>query len=123
MTFAMKPQVLEKLSESQDFYALTKGVLALCEPFGPEHASRLVHTRGAARVACLVELESAKQQAALAHLLGARVLNGAVCLEVPVHKDFAGRGKVVALASPGMGAESRLPQQPAARAASTQASA
>jgi hypothetical protein len=47
-----------------------------------------VHNRGASRVACLIELESAKQQAALARALGARVLNGAACLEIPVEKDF-----------------------------------
>jgi hypothetical protein len=118
----MKADVTEQLSEARDFYSLTRGVLALCEPFGPVHAFRLVHNRGASSVACLVELESAKQQPVLARTLGARVLNGAVCLEVPVHKDFGNQGKVVALASPAAGPELRLPQQPTARAATTQAS-
>src|ERR1700704_1554613 len=104
----IKPDVMDQLRDARDFYALTKGVLALCEPFGPVHAFRLVHNRGASRVACLVELESAKQQPALARMLGTRVLNGAVCLEVPVHKDFGNHGKVVTLASPVTGAEPRL---------------
>jgi hypothetical protein len=84
----MKPEVVDKLSEARDFYALTKAVLSMCEPFGPVHAFRLVHNRGAARVACLIELESPKQQPALARALGARVANGAACLEIPVDKDF-----------------------------------
>ena len=84
----MKPEVAHKLSAARDFYALTKAVLSMCEPFGPVHAFRLVHNRGAARVACLIELESPKQQPALARALGARVANGAACLEIPVDKDF-----------------------------------
>jgi len=85
----MKPEVAQKLSDAQDFYGLTKAVLSMCEPFGPVHAFRLVHNRGAARVACLIELESPRQQPALARALGARVLNGgAACLEIPVDKDF-----------------------------------
>jgi hypothetical protein len=92
----MKPEVAEKLCEARDFYALTKAVLSMCEPFGPVHAFRLTHNRGAARVACLIELESQKQQTALARALGARVLNGAACLEIPVEKDFGSDGNVVA---------------------------
>jgi hypothetical protein len=84
----MKPEVAEKLSEARDFYALTKAVLSMCEPYGPVHAFRLTHNRGAARVACIIELESPKQQPALARALGARTLNGAACLEIPVDKDF-----------------------------------
>jgi hypothetical protein len=93
----MKPEVMDKLREARDFYALTKGVLALCEAFGPVHAFRLVHNRGASRVACFIELESLKQQPALARALGCRTLNGAVCLEVPVSRDFPSEAKVVAL--------------------------
>jgi len=84
----MKPDILDKLGEAHDFCALTKSVLALCEPYGPVHAFRLTHNRGAARVACLIELESPKQQPALARALGARTLNGAVTLDVPVSRDF-----------------------------------
>ena len=84
----MKPEVAEKLGEAHDFYTLTKAVLSMCEPYGPVHAFRLIHNRGAARVACLIELESTKQQPALARALGARVFNGAACLEIPVDKDF-----------------------------------
>jgi len=84
----MKPDVAEKLGEARDFYALTRAVLSMCEPYGPVHAFRLIHNRGAARVACLIELESPKLQPALARALGAKVLNGAACLEIPVNRDF-----------------------------------
>lgn len=95
----MKSEVMEKTRDARDFYALTKDILGMCEPFGPVHAFRLVHNRGASRVACIIELESSKQQAALARALGARTLNGGVCLEVPVRKDFGEPRTVVALAS------------------------
>jgi hypothetical protein len=93
----MKPEVAEKLSDANDFYELTKAVLSLCEPYGPVHAFRMVHNRGSARVACLVEMESPKQQQALARALGGRVLNGAACLEIPVEKEFGGGRKVAVL--------------------------
>lgn len=96
----MRPDGTEKLRDAGDFYALTKGVLTLCEPFGPVHSFRFVHNRGAASVACYIELESPKQQPALARALGTRTLNGAVCLEIPVRKDFGSHGKAVALATP-----------------------
>jgi hypothetical protein len=84
----MKPEVLDKLAGAPDFYTLAKSVLDMCEPFGPVHSFKLVHNRGAARVACIIELEYPKQQPALARSLGARALNGAACLEIPVGKDF-----------------------------------
>ena len=118
---------MEKLLDSRDFYALAKGVLALCEPYGPVHAFRLIHNRGVSRVACFIELESPKQQPALARALGTRTLNGAVCLDIPVRKDFGSNGKVVALATSATAAasspagEPRLPQPPVARTANTQA--
>src|SRR5712671_2473789 len=96
----MRPEILDKLASAHDFVALTKGVLALCESYGPVHAFRLIHNRGAARVACLIELESPKQQPALARALGGRTLNGAVTLDIPVSRDFASGGKVVTLAAP-----------------------
>src|SRR5258708_29606057 len=102
----MKPDVMERLSDSRDFYALVKGVLALCEPFGPVHAFRLEHNRGASRVACFIELESPKQQPALARALGTRTLNGGGCLDVPVRKGFVTQGKVVGLASSAGGVSS-----------------
>jgi hypothetical protein len=49
-------------------------------------------------VACLIELESPKLQPALARALGAKVLNGAACLEIPVDKDFGGQRKIAVLA-------------------------
>jgi hypothetical protein len=94
----MKPEVAEKLCEARDFYALTRAVLSMCEPYGPVHAFRLVHNRGAARVACLIELESPKQQPLLVRALGAKTLNGAACLEIPVDKDFGGPCNVHAFA-------------------------
>jgi hypothetical protein len=118
----MNPDVTEKLRDARDFYALTKGVLALCEPFGPVHAFRFVHSPGAASVACFIELALPKQQPALARALGTRTLNGTVCLEIPVRKDFGSHGKVVALASPATSFEPRLAQSAAAQAASSQAS-
>ena len=93
----MKPEVEGKLGEADDFYTLTKAVLAMCEPYGPVHAFRLIHNRGASRVACLVEMESPKQQTVLAKALGARQLNGAACLDIPVRKDFGGTVRVAAL--------------------------
>src|SRR3954470_21609179 len=108
----MKPDILEKLSDSRDFYALAKGVLSLCEPYGPVHAFRLIHNRGVSRVACLIELESPKQQPALARALAPPPLNGALCLTTRVRKDLGSHGKVVPLASPSAG-EPRPPQQPA----------
>src|SRR5260221_9577015 len=86
----MRPDIVEKLGEAQDFCALTKSVLALCEPYGPVHAFRMTHNRGAARVACLVELESPKQQEKLVRALGARSVNGAASIEIPVTDEFAG---------------------------------
>ena len=77
-----------RVSEARDFCALTKGILGLCEPFGPVHSFKLVHNRGANRVACLIELESAKQQPALARALGGTTVNGSVCLEIEVGHDF-----------------------------------
>jgi hypothetical protein len=93
----MKPEVTDKLGEADDFYSLTKAVLALCEPYGPVHAFRLIHNRGAARVACLIEMESPKQQGVLARALGARELNGATCLDIPVRRDFGAPIKVAVL--------------------------
>src|SRR3954470_4949924 len=83
----MKPEVMDLLSEASDFNALTKIVLSLCEPYGPVHSFRFVHNRGASRVACFVELESPKQEMALARSIGAR-MNAAVCLNIPGPKNF-----------------------------------
>jgi hypothetical protein len=102
----MTPELADKLGEADDFYALTKAVLAMCEPYGPVHAFRLVHNRGAARVACLIEMQSPKQQGVLARALGARQLNGAACLEIPVRKDFGAPFKVAVL-KPNSAAEAR----------------
>ena len=108
MGLAMKPEVLKKLGSAPDFYALTKSVLALCEPYGPVHAFRMIHNRGAARVACFIELESTKQQPALARALGSSVVNGAVCIEIPVEREFPDRGNVVALAASGAAERERV---------------
>jgi len=79
---------MQRLREAHDLHTLTRDVLGLCEPYGPVHSFRLVHNRGAARVVCFVELESPKQQPALVRALGAKVINGSACLDVPVSEDF-----------------------------------
>jgi hypothetical protein len=57
----MKPEIVEQFSGVRDFYSLTKNILSICAPYGPVHSFRFVHNRGAARVACIIELESPKQ--------------------------------------------------------------
>src|SRR5436853_7507395 len=84
----MTPEVMEQLREAHDLYSLTKGVLELCAPYGPVLSFELVHNRGAARVVCFIELESSKQQPALVRALGAKVINGAACLDIPVGESF-----------------------------------
>lgn len=84
----MRPEVVQQLGAARDFSSLARAVLRMCEPFGPVHAFHFTHNRGAACVACLIELQSPKQQPALVRALGARVANGAACLEIPVDKDF-----------------------------------
>ena len=79
---------MEQLREAHDICSLTKGVLELCEPYGPVHSFKLVHNRGALRVACFIELEQPKQQALLARELGVGAVNETLCLEIPVRKDF-----------------------------------
>ena len=73
------PEVLDKVRDTRDFLGLARAVLTMCEPYGPVHSFKLVHNRGAARVACFIELESQKQQPAMARALGARSFNGAAC--------------------------------------------
>jgi hypothetical protein len=92
----MRPDLIAQAREARDFYALTKGILALCEPYGPVHSFKLVHNPGAGNVACIIELELEKQQPALARAIGGRALNGSVCVEIPVRKDFAARPRVAA---------------------------
>lgn len=87
----MRPEVLDKVRHARDFCALSKALLSLCKPYGPVHSFKLVHNRGAARVACFIELESSKQQPLMARALGARAFNGAACLEIPVGRDFEQR--------------------------------
>ena len=79
---------MEQLREAHDIYSLTRGVVELCEPYGPVHSFKLVHNRGAARVVCFIELEALRQQPALARALGAKVINGSVCLDIPVSEVF-----------------------------------
>src|SRR5919202_100847 len=94
----MKPEVMEQLRDAHDLYSLTRGVLELCRPYGPVHSFRLVHNRGAARVVCFIELESQKQQPALVRALGAKIINGSACLDIPVAEEFGGGYKVAPLA-------------------------
>src|SRR5881394_4563406 len=88
MGLAMRPQLAHQLRDAPDLFSLTKGVRGLCEPYGPVHSFKLVHNRGAARVVCFIELESPKQQPALVRALGAKVINGAACLDIPVGEEF-----------------------------------
>ena len=81
---------MEQLREAHDMYSLTRGVLELCEPYGPVHSFKLVHNRRAARVVCFIELESPKEQPALVRALGAKVINASACLDIPVGDDFSG---------------------------------
>ena len=92
----MKAEIVDKLAGARDFYSLTKALLALCEPFGAVHSLKLVHNRGAARVVCFIEMESPKQQPALVRTLGAKVIDGAACLDIPVSEDFGAPYKVAA---------------------------
>ena len=84
----MKTEVLERVRGARDFPALTGALLSLCEPFGPVHALKLVHNRGAGRVVCFIEMEAPKQQPALVRALGAKVIDGTACLDIPVDEDF-----------------------------------
>jgi hypothetical protein len=93
MAFAMRPEVANQLRGAHDLYSLTKGVLELCAPYGPVHSFRLVQNRGAARIVCFIELESQKQQPALVRALGAKVINGSACLDIPVGDDFGMGGE------------------------------
>src|SRR5690349_34593 len=86
----MRPEVMQRLRDANDLHSLTRDVLDLCEPYGAVHSFRLVHNRGAARVVCFIELESAKQQPLLVRALGAKVIDGAACLDIPVGEDFGG---------------------------------
>jgi hypothetical protein len=88
---------MEQLREAHDLYSLTKSVLQLCAPYGPVHSFKLVHNRGAARVVCFIELESQKQQPALVRALGAKVINGLACLDIPVGEEFGGGYRVAPL--------------------------
>ncbi|HET7365381.1 MAG TPA: RNA-binding protein [Burkholderiales bacterium] len=90
----MRPEVMEQLREAHDIYSLTRGVLELCEPYGPVHSFKLVHNRGAARVVCFIELESPKAQPALVRALGAKVINGSACLDIPVGDEFGEADKL-----------------------------
>jgi hypothetical protein len=79
---------MQRLREAQDLHSLTRDVLELCEPYGPVHSFKLVHNRGAARVVCFIELESPKQQPLLVRALGAKVIHGSACLDIPVSEAF-----------------------------------
>jgi hypothetical protein len=85
----MRPEILDALAGVRDFGSVTRAVLELCEPFGPVHALQMTHNRGLARVACLVELESPQQQERLVRALGAKSVNGAASIEIPVASDFS----------------------------------
>src|SRR5690348_10993069 len=93
----MNPDIADQLGDAQDFEDFARSVLKLCAPYGPVHSFRLVHNRGAGRVACFIELEAQRLQPALARALGTRAVNGAVCFDVAVGRDFGGPVPVVPL--------------------------
>jgi hypothetical protein len=103
----MRTEIIDQLRDAHDLQSLTRGVLALCEPYGAVHSFKLVHNRGAARVVCFVELESPKQQPALARALGAKTINGAACLDIPVSEDFGG-DRMPGMPGPLLGDDSAL---------------
>lgn len=105
----MRMDIIEELRRASDFQSLTRGVLALCEPYGAVHSFKVVHNRGASRVVCFIELESPKQQPALARALGAKVINGAACLDIPVGEDF-GSERIPDMPAQVLGSESALAQ-------------
>jgi len=43
---------------------------------------------------CFIELESPKQQPALVRALGAKIIHGSACLDIPVSEEFEGGCKV-----------------------------
>src|SRR6478752_7677643 len=90
----MRPEFANRLRDAQDLYSLTRDVLDLCEPYGPVHSFKLVHNRGAARVVCFIELESPKQQPLLVRALGAKVIHGSACLDIPVSDDFGSDARI-----------------------------
>jgi hypothetical protein len=90
----MRPEVMGQLREADDLCSLTRRVLRLCEAYGPVYSFRLVHNRGAARLVCSIELESQRQQPALVRALGAKVINGSACLDIPVGEEFGGAYRV-----------------------------
>ena len=112
----MKQELIDQIAGARDFPALTRSVLALCEPHGAVHAFRLIHNRGAGRVACFIELESQKEQAVLARALGGRVVNGAVCLDIPVRRDFARAAKVAVLPAAEPRSDARFASRPGVEA-------
>ena len=110
----MKTDVIDKLRGARDFHALTGALLALTEPFGPVHSFKLVHNRGAGRVVCFIEMESPKQQPAMVRALGAKVIEGAACLDVPVDDDFGLTEEETPAVPPAL-AVARAPQGAASR--------
>ena len=102
--------MIDKVAGARDFYSLTKALLALCEPYGPVHSFKLAHNPGAARVVCSIQMEDPKQQPALVRALGAKVINGAACLDITVSEDFGAPYKVAALAETKSAAQTPVPQ-------------
>ena len=100
----MRTQLIDELRGANDLQSLTRRLLAQCEPYGAVHSFKVVHNRGASRILCFIELESPKQQPALVRALGAKVINGAACLDIPVGGDFGG-DRMVAVPAHELGAE------------------
>ena len=104
----MTTRAIDELGRASDFQSLTRELLALCEPYGSVHSFKLVHNRGASRVVCFIELESPKQQPALVRALGAKLINGAACLDIRVSDDFGGERMHAMAAAAGLRADAPM---------------
>ena len=62
------------------------------------------------QVVCFIELESPKQQPALVRALGAKVINGSACLDIPVSEDFGSDPRLAPLPPRSLRRDVAVPQ-------------
>lgn len=84
----MNTEILNELQRARDFVSLTETVLAICSPFGPVHSFRVTHNKAAGRVSCFIELDSVTQHSRMIRELGATLVSGVVCFEIPMGPHF-----------------------------------
>src|SRR5258706_7766376 len=85
----MRSDVLHLLRDAQTFGELAQALSAFCEPYGQIHSLLLTHNKRAGTVSCVIEMDSAKQQPALKHALGAAGYGGSGYPQIPGRDDFA----------------------------------